>query len=294
MISRGIAAEVIVAPEAVFVLLVAENVQDRADDFEPFFVEDAFVTRALPVFVGQADWVAEGVDLVLALVQFLFHFRLVALPFAAGGSGIEGVGVRICENAIELAADHAADEMAQRLVLINVTKIRPDLGGAVPEPHGVDVAGNYEGVVVSLNASVADSGIKRVGETVCEHPVEFRIDRGKFVFKIDDLFLHGLASEAALLGSGAQVLCVVGSFFRSQKGRAKKQGQKKLFHQIFSMAASSQSPSKSSIMPLSQAAASLMFIGILPRIGSCHSLATSGSLLSPKIGNSLPQSGQTA
>ena len=145
----GVAAEVVVGLVAVPVLLVAEDVECGTNHLQPVLVEDAGVARLLPIGIGKAQGVAQGVNLVLALVQHLVHLRLVGLPLAVLGLDVEGVGIRVDEDAGKLPTDNAADEVAQGFVLIHIAEVGPHLCGTVAQPHGLDVAGDDKGVVVA-------------------------------------------------------------------------------------------------------------------------------------------------
>ena len=64
--------------------------------------------------VGQADGVAERVDLPLALVDAGLHLRAVALPLAHLLLVlVEGVGVGVLEDAAGLAVDDPGDQLLQ-------------------------------------------------------------------------------------------------------------------------------------------------------------------------------------
>lgn len=161
---------------AVAALLLGESLEDAGDGLKPFVVEDARVAGHLPVFVGQADRVAERVDLPFALMHVGDHLGVVAHPFAAGRAVIEGVGVRVEDNALELASDHALDHHLELLVAVGQPHVGPHLGAGVAKPHGVDVAGVDKRVVLALGVlTVMYGSVESVGEAVLKHPHQFGV-----------------------------------------------------------------------------------------------------------------------
>ena len=64
----GLAAEVVVGLIPVPVLLVAEDVERCPYYLEPRCIEDRGVSSLLPILVCQSVGIAQGVNLVLALV----------------------------------------------------------------------------------------------------------------------------------------------------------------------------------------------------------------------------------
>ena len=119
-------------------------------------------------------------------MQFGFHVGEVAHPFAAGGAYVEGVGIGVDVDALELAVDDAGQHLLQLRVFVSQLYVGPYLGTRVAQPHGVDVAGVYKGVVVAVEVY---GGVERVGETVLEHPGEAGVgEQGLHPF---DLFLYG-------------------------------------------------------------------------------------------------------
>ena len=115
----------------------------------------------------------------------------------------EGVGVGIDEDAAALAADDAFDERRELFVLARERQIGPDLRGGVAQPHGVDVAGNDEGVGLAFEGAGKDGGVERVGEAVAEHQAQLGI--GDVRANAGDGGLDGGAGEAALGGRGTLV-----------------------------------------------------------------------------------------
>ena len=125
---------------------------------------------------------AEGVQLPTAFVDL-----------AVFGAVAEGVGVGVEEDALELAEDDAADHLPQLVVFADKSQVGPDLGGGVAEPHGVDVAGVDEGVVVTIDGAKVDGGVERVGEAVFEHPSQLLVR--DHPFDAHDFFLDGFGDE---------------------------------------------------------------------------------------------------
>ncbi len=64
-------------------------------------------------------------------MQVGVHLCAVRLPTSAGGSVIEGVGVRVDPNQGELAVDHAGEHFTQVCILCRQLDIGPDLGSGV-------------------------------------------------------------------------------------------------------------------------------------------------------------------
>ena len=105
----------------------------------PAAVEGAGIAGLLPVAVGEADGVAERVELPLALADSVLD---VGLVLEAPGErrrvevGHEGIGVGVDEEAASLAADDPFEEIAQRAVVLRERKVGPDLRRGVAQPHG--------------------------------------------------------------------------------------------------------------------------------------------------------------
>ena len=193
-----------VGAHALLALLLAERAEDVLDGGHPVFVEDRRVTGHLPVLVGQTDRVAERVDLPLALVKFGAHVGLVAHPLVIGIRVLgveEGVSVGIQLDALELAADHAGDHVAQLLVLVGQLHVRPHLGARVTEPHGMDVTRVDHRVVLAVLvlARPTHGRVERVREAVLEHPRQAGV--GQHALHAGDLGLDGLRrKETVALG----------------------------------------------------------------------------------------------
>ena len=174
-------------------------------------------------------------------MQHLVHVRLVGLPLAILWFDVEGVGVGVDKDAGELPSDNAANEMTQGFVLVHIAEIGPNLCGAVAQPHGFDVAGNDEGVVVAAFVAVPDGRVERVGEAVDEHPIELGIDGGQLLLEVEDLLFDGFATEESLLGLWPEVLDGalhghlllpgrLGHCCRCDGWDSKEEGKDKLFH----------------------------------------------------------------
>jgi hypothetical protein len=107
------------------------------------------------------------------------------------GIVIKGVGIGIAQDAGRLAVDHPGNELLQGGILFDKLQVRPHLGGAVAQPHGVDVAGDYIGIGPALAGVKGNSGVEGIGKTVFEQPAQFRV----FHFRLEgvDGPFHGLA-----------------------------------------------------------------------------------------------------
>ena len=103
-------------------------------------------------------------------MQFGLHLRPVVLPAGSGGAVVEGIGVRVCQQAFQLAADDAPDQAAQGFVFARQREVGPHLRPRITQPHGVNIARIYKGVVLSvLILAIVDGGVERIGEAVFEH-----------------------------------------------------------------------------------------------------------------------------
>jgi hypothetical protein len=109
-------------------LLLVEGLQDILDSLHPYFAENRVIACYLPVFVGQTDRVAEGVDLIFALEYIRLHLGAVFLPAGTGRTVIEGVGVAVDVDALQLAENHTLQHLLQLLVLVGEGYVRPYLG----------------------------------------------------------------------------------------------------------------------------------------------------------------------
>ena len=156
--------------------------------------------------MGQAEYVAGGIYLPLALVQPGVHLGDVGFPFAAAGAFVEGVGVGVDGDAAELAHQHAREHLPQMLIFARQPQIGPDLRAGIPQPHSVDVAGDDEGIPRLL--VVFDGGVDGVGEAVGEHPGELGV--GQFGAELGYGAFDGFGAEAALFGGGAVGLIFLG------------------------------------------------------------------------------------
>ena len=182
-----------VLPLAVLALLVAEGGENLVHGLNPEVAEDALVARLLPVFVGQSQDVAGRVYFPLPLVQHGIHLCQVLLPVAVGaGFPVEGVGVGVEADPLQLAQDDPLQHLLQVLVLRRELDVGEPLGTRVAEPHGMDVARVDERVgqaVVALLVEV-DGGVEGVGEAVDEHPGQTQV--GQLRGHLLDLLLHSL------------------------------------------------------------------------------------------------------
>ena len=189
-------------------LLLVEGGEDVADGVEPVVGKHGVVARDLPIVVGQTDGIAVGVDLILALEHLGPHLGAILLPPRAGGPIVVGVGVAVDVDALHLSEDDAAQHAAQALVLVGERHIGVDLRARVAQPHGGNVAGIDEGVVVAIGQlSVMDGALEGVGEAVGEHPCELGVV-AQHLLHLAYLLLHGRRGEEAG-GDGWAFRCVL-------------------------------------------------------------------------------------
>ena len=189
-----------IGADTLLALLFTERLENVSDGRHPMFVEHRIVARHQPVFIGQAQRIAQRVDLPLAFVQFGAHLGLVAHPLMVGVRVVgveERIGIGIELDALELAADHAGQHTAQVLVLVGQLEVGPHLRTRVTEPHGMDVSGiNHRVVLAVVVLAVAHRRVERVGKTVLEHPGQLGI--GEHTLDARDLGLDGLGAEQTL------------------------------------------------------------------------------------------------
>ena len=121
--SPPVAGQVVVRPRpldtpepirrALGVVLLGPHGGDRgAQHAMHLVIEDRCVPCRAPPIAQQHDWVAERVELPLALPGPRRHLRLVGLVALPVRRGVEGVGVRVEAHVPRHAADEAADELA--------------------------------------------------------------------------------------------------------------------------------------------------------------------------------------
>jgi hypothetical protein len=116
----------------------------------------------------------------------------------ADGFYVEGVGVRVDEDALELAVDDAGDHPAEAFVLIDKSQIRPYLGAGIAQPHGRDVTGIDIGVGAAVFVlGVMDGGVQGVREAFPEHLRE--LGMGDLRRDGFDGRVHGGRDEGAFL-----------------------------------------------------------------------------------------------
>ena len=177
-----------------------EDAQDVLHRLLPFSVEDRGVARGLPVMVSQSDGVAERVNLVLALVQFGLHVRNVVHPSSLGlRLLVEGVGVGIDVDTLQLSSYHAAYHLLHLRVSLGKLYVGPHLCCRIAQPHGMYVARIYERVLlaVALAGVVMHGGVERIGEAVLEHPCQSGVLTDK-TLHLTNLLLYGVRDEEAV------------------------------------------------------------------------------------------------
>ena len=120
--------------------------------------------------VSQSERIAQRVNLIFAFVQLGLHVCEVACPrVVLQRTRIECVGIRVDVDALELAQDHTAQHLLQLRVFVCQLHIGPHLRSGVAEPHGSDVAGVNESVVLAVEVH---SGVDSVREAVLKHPCQ--------------------------------------------------------------------------------------------------------------------------
>ena len=154
-------------------LLFVEGFENLLHSLLPFGTKHRGVARYLPVVEGETDGIAQRVDLILALMQFRLHVGAVACPLVVlYGTHVEGVGIGVDVDALELTQDDAAHHLLKLSVFVAILHIGPNLSAAVAEPHGVDVASVDESVVLAVKMG---GGVDGVGEAVLKHPCQVSI-----------------------------------------------------------------------------------------------------------------------
>ena len=106
---------------------------------------------------------------------------MVALPLTTGGTHVEGVGIRVDTNTLQLAQDGAPHHLTDLHVVLGKLHVGPHLGTGVAKPHGMDVAGIDKGVVIAFAVGIMYGSVKCVRETVLEHPCQVRRVLQKFL-----------------------------------------------------------------------------------------------------------------
>ena len=154
-------AQELVRPAPVLALLFLKRLQHLLAHVDPQIVKDAGVARHLPVLIGQSQWIAERVDLVLAFVEFGLHSAVVLHPASIRiRVAVEGVGVG---------------------VETDVARVDKGVGGSVA------VLG------------VVHGGVKGVGEAVLKHPGQIRAVLEQFLH-LPDLLFDDVRPEESFFG----------------------------------------------------------------------------------------------
>jgi hypothetical protein len=81
-------------------------------------------------------------------------------------------------------------------VVLGEREIRPDLRRGIPQPHGVNVPRDDEGVGFAVQFPGTDGGVQGIGETVFEHPGEFGVGDA-FLDRLN-FGLDGIAGKPAV------------------------------------------------------------------------------------------------
>lgn len=124
-------------------------------------------------------------------MHFGNHVGDIGHPFASRRPVIKRIGIRVEDYALELTTYHPFKHIFESLVLVGKLHIGPHLRAGVPQPHGMNIAGIYKRIVLSIIPyAIMYGGIKGIGITVFKHPCQFRIDKHGFNFS--DTVIHSL------------------------------------------------------------------------------------------------------
>ena len=171
-------------------------------------VKDRGVSGCFPVLVGEADGIAVGIDFPFAFEHVGIGLGKIAGAGGANGLYIEGIGVRVYADALELAADDAGNHAGEGRVFVSQGYIGPYLCAGIPEPHGRNVTGEHVGIRISVFVFHGmHGGIQRIGEAVDEHLAQFGVREKRCGFF--HFLFYSLGGEGALfqgraaLGVGA-------------------------------------------------------------------------------------------
>ena len=141
-------------------------------------------------------------------MEFGLHVGQILLPFTAGRTVVESVCIGVDVDELELAAYSALHHCLKLGVFVGKLHIRPYLRSRVAEPHGVDVAGIHECIVLAiLTLAVMYGGVDSIGETVLEHPCKLLVL--ELLLHLGDFFLDGLRLEETVFGSRAIGFCII-------------------------------------------------------------------------------------
>ena len=185
-------------------LFVGDGLEDEVEGGEELVVEGGWVAGGVEVAGGEAEDGGEGVEFVFSFVDAGEHGGVVGFPLGDfGGVAVEGVGVGVEQDTLGLAADEAMEEEFEAGAVVGELDVGPDLVGGVAEPHGVDVAGDDEGVGFAGGRffGEGDGGVKGVGEAIDEELAEVAV--GDFLGGVRDDVFDERGGEAALGGRGA-------------------------------------------------------------------------------------------
>src|SRR5215831_9476295 len=83
-------------------LLFFKSTNDKMSGIPPLFVEYRSVACCFPVAMCKSYGIAERINFVFSLVQFLLHCCQVFFPFAASRSEIKCICIRIDQDASRL------------------------------------------------------------------------------------------------------------------------------------------------------------------------------------------------
>jgi hypothetical protein len=91
---------------------------------------------------------------------------------------VKSIRVRIEQDAAGLAVDDPGNQLLQLRVFRHEGQVRPNLRGAVAQPHRVNVPGDHVSVGAAIDDLEINRGIERVRKTIAKHPREFLVADG--------------------------------------------------------------------------------------------------------------------
>ena len=181
-----------VAADTLLMLLPTEEHKDIVNSCQPLLSKNGAVASGLPIVIGQTDGIALGVYLVFPFMHTGLHVCLVVFPLASLNRFFkERIGIGIQVDALPLAQYNTSEQFLQFGVAIGKLHIGPHLCSRVTQPHGGNIAGIDEGVVVAVHLLIVHGGLQRIGETVAKHPCQIGIRRQQSLH-LFYLFVNGL------------------------------------------------------------------------------------------------------
>ena len=121
-----------------------------------------------------------------------FHIGLVIFPLTHLRSVlIEGIGIGVEIDALELAQDDTADEFCQFGVIVGKLYVGPHLCSRVAQPHGGNVACIDKSIIITIHHAIVDCRLQCVWKAILEHPCQIGVSAELllhlFYLLVDDL-----------------------------------------------------------------------------------------------------------